>query len=147
MIDYQDSTTINGFNFMKKVVSWDKVIIDNKREYYEAMVHPALLLHGNPCRIVVMNDISGGVLHEVLKHSMVREVIFQIPNAEMVSLAREYLSEWNDCSSFLENATSCYDDPRVRIQYLDSPMNWFHNSVDAGVDVLFADTTMYISNG
>jgi Spermine/spermidine synthase domain len=140
-----NETEINRYKQAKRKVSWNKVTTSHTSIYYEAMVHPALLLHENPRRIVVMNDVTGGVLREVLKHSMVQEVFFIIPNAAIVSLAREYLSEWNDCSSFLANAPSCLDDPRVQIHYYDDPMLWFHNSLADSVDVVFADTTMYVS--
>jgi spermidine synthase len=142
------STGIDGSKiFKQKVMSWDKMMSDSRNEYYEAIVHPALLLHDNPRRIVIMNDISGGILCEVLKYSMVKEVIFMIPNAEIVSLVGEYSGKWNACYSFLANVTSRYDDSRVQIHYYDDLTDWFHKSVDNHIDVFFADATMYVSTG
>jgi Spermine/spermidine synthase domain len=144
LIDGSDETGINCINQAKQKVSWNKVTTGHSNVYYEAMVHPALLVHDNPRRIVIMNDVSGGVLREALKHSTVQEVIFIVPNAKIVLLAREHLSEWNDCSSFLANTLSCYDDPRVQILNYDDPMLWFRHSAADRIDVVFADATMYV---
>ena len=123
------------------VSSWNKTITSHSNLYYEAMVHPALLIHDNPRHILLMNDVTGGMLREVLKRSTVHEVIYIAPSAKVVSLAREYLPEWSDCSSYLANVSSCFDDPRVHIQYYDDPMTWFQSSMTDRIDVVFADAT------
>jgi hypothetical protein len=145
MIEMDDETGLRRFNQMKQILSWDKVMIDLTNIYYEALVHPSLLIHDNPLRVVVMNDVTGGILREVLKHSMVQDVIFVVPSRNIVSLAQEHLSDWNDCSRFVVNVTSCYDDPRVQVLYSDDPMTWLQNSMTDSVDVVFADATMYVS--
>ena len=123
------------------VSSWNKTITSHSTVYYEAMVHPALLVHDNPRRILLMNDVTGGMLREVLKHSTVHEVIYISPSAKVVSLEREYLPEWSDCISYLANVSSCFDDPRVRVQYYDDPMTWFQSSMTDRIDVVLADAT------
>jgi hypothetical protein len=50
-------------------------------EFFEAMVHPALLIHPNPYRIAILNDIGGQILQQVLKHNMVHEVIYILPES------------------------------------------------------------------
>lgn len=144
MIDDFDASGIDRSKSVRKIVSWDKGISDKRNEYYETMVHPALLLHNNPRRIAIMNDITGGILREVLKHSMVKEVIFIIPNARTVLSGCGFF-ERIACNTFPTNMKSCYDDSRVQIHYYDDLSQWFNSSVAEHIDVAFADATMYVS--
>ena len=95
-------------------------------EFYEAMVHPSLLIHPNPNRIVVVHDHGGGqILQQVLKHKMVQEVIYLIPSALK--------------TTFLATDTS---DPRVVVVYVDDPIPYFRLSLP--IDVVYMDAAMYV---
>jgi hypothetical protein len=49
-------------------------------EHYEAMVHPSLLIHPNPYRVIIIyDDESGQLLQNVLLHTFVQEVIYILP--------------------------------------------------------------------
>ena len=47
--------------------------------YYEAMVHPSLLIHPHPHRVVIVYDVTGQILAQVLQHTFVQEVIYILP--------------------------------------------------------------------
>ena len=96
-------------------------------EFYEAMVHPSLLIHPNPHRIVVVHDHDGGgqILQQVLKHKMVQEVIYMIPSALK--------------TTFLATDTS---DPRVVVVEVDDPIPYFRLSLP--IDIVYMDAATYV---
>ncbi len=51
-------------------------------------------------------------------------IILEI-DEELVSICREYMPEWSDCSDIRGgNISSCFDDPRASIIYTDA-FQWF----------------------
>jgi len=42
----------------------------------------------------------------------------------MVDASRKYIPSWSDCSELKGSAASCFDDPRVEVQYRDA-FQWF----------------------
>lgn len=98
--------------------------------YHESIVHPAMLVHPNPQRIAIIGGGEGATLREVLKHRSVTDVVIFEIDEELVSICREYMSEWSDCSdidggsSAGADVTSCFDDPRASVIYTDA-FQWF----------------------
>ncbi|HIP85568.1 MAG TPA: polyamine aminopropyltransferase [Pyrodictium sp.] len=78
--------------------------------YHESLVHPAMVTHPNPQRVLVLGGGEGATLREVLKHSCVSEAVMVDIDEEVVNVAREYLPEWHQGS---------FDDPRSRIVIAD----------------------------
>ena len=72
--------------------------------YHEALVHPALVLHGRPRRVLVGGTGEGAALREILRHRSVERVVSVDLDAEVVALCREHLPQWHRGS---------LDDPRV----------------------------------
>ena len=95
-------------------------------EFFEAMVHPSLLIHPNPYRIVILDDIGGQLLRQVLKHKNVHEVIYIVTE----SFESKTLS-------------SNLSDSRVVVVYANNPEKYFHDSLP--IDVLFMDVTTYVT--
>lgn len=91
--------------------------------YHEALVHPALLLHPAPRRVLVMGGGEGATVREVLRHPTVEQVVMVDLDAEFVDLCRELLPDWNrgvfedsrlelrceDINHYLENGGGCFD--------------------------------------
>lgn len=94
-------------------------------EFWEAMVHPSLLIHPNPYRIVILNDIGCQILRQVLKHKIVQEVIYVLPESFSKKLS-------------LTNLT----DSRVIVVYTDDLVTYFHHSTP--IDALFVDAATYV---
>lgn len=92
--------------------------------YHEALVHPALVVHSNPRRVVIIGGGEGATLREVLKHKTVETATMVEIDEEMVNVSREYIPEWSDCSSLVGSAISCYDDPRAELFPVDA-IGWF----------------------
>ena len=97
--------------------------------YHEALVHPALVAHPNPKRVAIIGGGEGATLREVLKHKTVETVTMIEIDEIMVKMSREYLKEWNDCSSFVRSTTpglgsNCFDNERTELHLTDAGA-WF----------------------
>lgn len=92
--------------------------------YHEAMVHPAMLTHEEPKRVVIVGGGEGAALREVLKHNTVEKVVMLEVDAEVSKAAKTYLSEWNNCTGFVPGIESCFDDPRLDVHNVDA-VDWF----------------------
>lgn len=76
--------------------------------YHEALVHPALILHGTPRRVLVLGGGDGLALREIFKHPTVAEVTLVDIDAQMTRLSTNFppLAELNGNS---------FNDPRVTV--------------------------------
>ena len=78
--------------------------------YHESMVHPALLLHDDPRRVLVIGGGEGATLREVLRHRSVEQAVMVDLDRQLITAAREYLPSFHQGS---------FDDPRVRLEFGD----------------------------
>ena len=101
-----------------------------ERAYHEALVHPAMVLHPHPQRVVIVGAGEGATLREVLKHATLQQVIMIEIDDLVMDLSRQYLGQWNDCSDIIlpdgmVNPTgNCFDDPRATV-YAKDAIAWF----------------------
>lgn len=79
--------------------------------YHESIVHPALLVHPNPKRILIIGGGEGATLREVLKHPSVKEVNMIDIDEELVRFCQEFLSGFSQ---------GAFDDPRVKLIFFDA---------------------------
>lgn len=98
--------------------------LDGIEAYHEALVHPALLSHQNPRRVMIIGGGEGATLREVLKHKNVETCTMLEIDGELVELSRQYLKEWHDCTYLAsapeEEFFSCFDDPRAQVNIVDA---------------------------
>ena len=59
--------------------------------YHEMLVHPCLLAHPEPRRVLVIGGGDGGTLREILKHPEVDEAILCEIDQEVIDASRKYL--------------------------------------------------------
>lgn len=59
--------------------------------YHEMLVHPALLAHPNPERVLIVGGGDGGTLREVVKHPEVKEAVLCEIDQAVIDLSREHL--------------------------------------------------------
>ncbi len=78
--------------------------------YHEFLVHPALLAHPFPKRVLVIGGGDGGAVEEILKHDTVEEVVFIELDLEVIEVCDRYLTSINH---------GCFDDPRVDVRIED----------------------------
>ena len=94
--------------------------------FNEVLVHPAMLLQSHPRHVAIIGGGTGSALREALKHSSVESVVAVELDEAIVRLSKEHLPEWSDCQPLVGMAASCFDDPRVNIEYANG-VDWFLN--------------------
>ncbi len=104
--------------------------------YHESLVHPAMLTHPRPRRVLIVGGGEGASLREVLKHRSVEQVTMVDIDGELVSLCREHLPAWS---------AGAFDDPRVRLFIADG-LTWVAESQET-FDVVILDLTDQIDLG
>jgi spermidine synthase len=108
----------------------------DERIYHEALVHPAMILHASPQRVLVLGGGEGASLREVLRHRWVTQVTMVDIDGALVDLCRRYLPEWSD---------GAFDDPRATTVIADGKA-WVGSS-RARFDVVIMDLTDQIDFG
>ncbi|MCP4481522.1 MAG: methyltransferase domain-containing protein [bacterium] len=96
--------------------------------YHESIVHPAMLLHPNPKRVLILGGGEGATLREVLKYKSLEEVVMVDIDGEVVDFCRKYLQIFHQGS---------FDDPRATLVINDAK-DYLANH-DAKFDVIISD--------
>ncbi|MCS7108996.1 MAG: polyamine aminopropyltransferase [Sulfolobales archaeon] len=78
--------------------------------YHESLVHPALLTHPNPKKVLIIGGGEGAALREVLKHPTVNRAVMVDIDGELVELAKKYLEVMHRGS---------FNDPRSEVIIMD----------------------------
>lgn len=98
--------------------------------YHEALVHPALVLHNAPHRVLIAGGGEGATLREVLRHRQVESVVMVDIDDELVQLCRQYLPEWS---------AGAFDDPRAQLVSGDAKA--YVEQRETQYDVIIIDIT------
>jgi spermidine synthase len=98
--------------------------------YHEALVHPAMLMHPHPRRVLILGGGEGAALREVLRYGMVQEVVMVDLDEEVVDLCRQHLPEI---------AGKALEDPRATLVTEDA--RDFLQRSDDRFDVIIQDIT------
>ncbi len=90
--DYQDIHLFDTYDYGKLLVIDGTVQMTERDEfiYHEMIVHPPLLTHRNPRKILIIGGGDGGAAREVLKHDVDEVHLVEI-DEEVVKIARKYL--------------------------------------------------------
>lgn len=108
---------------------------------HESSVHPPMIAHDAPKRVVIFGAGLGASTREVLKHKSVEEVTIVGADRAMVDFSNRFLPEWSDCSYANTDGekTSCFDDNRVHFVYDQSPSEWIARYSGPSYDVALVD--------
>ncbi|RLE77209.1 MAG: spermidine synthase [Thermoprotei archaeon] len=130
--DYQLIEVVENPTFGKMLYLDHKLQVATADEwiYHEALVHPAMLTHPEPRRVLIVGGGDGGALREVLKHDCVEEVTVVELDPRVVECVREYLPEV---------PRGAFDDSRVRFVFTDGRR--FIEEGGGRFDVIIADVT------
>jgi len=104
--------------------------------YHEALVHPAMLTHPAPQRVLVIGGGEGATLREVLRHRTVERALMVDIDREVVAVARELLPEFH---------AGAFDDPRTELVFEDA-RRWLETH-DETFDVIIIDLSDPIEEG
>ncbi|MCS4503300.1 methyltransferase domain-containing protein [Arhodomonas aquaeolei] len=129
-------TTFQSYLFFRSPVHGVCVALDGDIQsceadeaiYHEALVHPAMLVHPDPRRVLIMGGGEGATAREALRHPGVTRVVMVDMDAEFVELCRTHLAGWN---------AGAFADPRLDVQCRD--INEFLDEPGEGFDVVIGD--------
>lgn len=104
--------------------------------YHEALVHPALLTHPNPGRVMVVGGGEGATLREVLRHRSVRRAVMVDVDQEVLEISRKFLAEFH---------AGAFEDPRTEI-VIEDARHWLETHKDV-FDAIIIDLSDPIEEG
>ncbi len=99
--------------------------------YHESLVHPALITHPGPKRVLIIGGGEGATLREVLKHNCVEEAVMVDIDGELVEFAKKYLEVMHQGS---------FNDPRARVIIMDGK-DYVAKQPDGSFDAVVIDLT------
>jgi spermidine synthase len=110
---YQEMYIVETGAFGKGLVldgKWQSCTVD-EFIYHEALVHPPLIAHQNPKKVLVLGGGEGATIREILRWNCVEEVTMIDIDGEVVEACKQHLPEMH------QNA---FDDPRVKLMIADA---------------------------
>ncbi len=121
---YQEILVLDTPEFGRMLVL-DGLVQTTERDefiYHEMLAHPAMVMHPNPERVLVIGGGDGGTIREILKHKSVKEVHLCEIDEEVIIVSEKFfptISEKlrdpkvkifiEDGNSFLEERKDFYD--------------------------------------
>jgi spermidine synthase len=99
--------------------------------YHELLVHPAMALHPEPKRVLIIGGGEGASLREVLKHGTVEEAVMVDIDEKVVEFSKRFLEVMHRGSFF---------DQRARVVIMDG-LEYVKKTGDESFDVVIMDLT------
>ncbi len=119
----------NGF--FGRVLTLDGLVMTTERDefiYHEMLVHPAIVSHPSPEKVLIVGGGDGGTAREVLKYP-VKEVHLVEIDGMVIEASRRYLP----------TISSALDDGRLRI-HVEDATRWIEGRRDE-FDLVIVDST------
>lgn len=104
--------------------------------YHEPLVHPAMLLHGSPCNVLILGGGEGATAREVLRWKTVKQATMIDIDGEVVDACREHLVEMH---------RHAFDDPRLKVVIGDA-MDFLDTTAQTW-DIIISDLSDPIEDG
>ncbi|MCS7386643.1 MAG: polyamine aminopropyltransferase [archaeon GB-1867-005] len=98
--------------------------------YHESFVHPVMISHPCPRKILIIGGGDGGALREVLKHPTVEKAVLVEIDEEVIRVVKKYMP-------FVPQGA--FEDPRAQIVIEDGLK--YVKEVNEEFDVIFMDVT------
>jgi spermidine synthase len=102
----------------------------DERIYHETLVHPVMVSHPHPQKVLVVGGGEGATIREVLKHSTVTEVTMVDIDEELVQICRQHLPEWSE---------GAFDNLKTKLIFDDARTYCFET--DEKYDIVISDLT------
>jgi len=84
--------------------------VSDEMLYHEPLIHPALVVHGNPRWVLVGGAGEGATLREILRHRSVEQIVAFDLDGDVIEACRAHLGPWHE---------GAFDDPRVELRLQD----------------------------
>ncbi len=127
---YQDIMVAELYDVGKVLILDGKTqsSISDEFVYHEALVHPAMILHGEPREVLILGGGEGATAREVLRFKSVERVVMVDIDDEVIRVSKELLPEWHK---------GAFDDPRLELLIMDG-LEYVEKTTDK-FDVIIAD--------
>ena len=96
--------------------------------YHESLVHPSLITHGSPKKVLIAGGGEGATIRECLRYPSIEKVVMVDLDGEVVEACKKLLPEWHE---------GAFEDPRVSVYYEDA--RGFIAASDEKYDVIILD--------
>jgi len=118
-----------GFGKLLVLEGTVQLVEQGEESYHEPLVHPALLAHPNPRKVLVIGGGDGGTLREVLKHKTVEKAVMVEIDEMVVEISKIYLGI----------DRGAFDDPRAEVVIGDGVE--FVKNTNEKFDIIIVDST------
>ncbi|MEA4932958.1 MAG: polyamine aminopropyltransferase [Lawsonibacter sp.] len=129
--EYQRISVFDSIEF-GRFLTLDGIMMLTERDefiYHEMITHPALAVHPNVKRVLVIGAGDGGVVRELAKYSQIEEI-------EVVEIDRRVVEV---CQKYLPQTACGFEDPRVRLHFEDGLK--FVRRKENTYDLIIVDST------
>ncbi|PMP60429.1 MAG: polyamine aminopropyltransferase [Caldisphaera sp.] len=99
--------------------------------YHESLVQPAMILNGNPMKILILGGGEGATSREVLRFKSTEKVVMVDIDDQIVEVCKKYLPEWHQNSFYDKRVELIIDDAE---HYIDSTNEKFDVIISDLVD-------------
>lgn len=104
--------------------------------YHEALVHPAMIQHGAPAKVLILGGGEGATLREALRWTTVERAVMIDIDGEVVEACREHLPEMHQ---------GAFEDPRAELVVGDA-LTWIEQTGER-FDLIVSDLSDPIEEG
>jgi len=118
-----------GFGKMLVLDGTIQLVEVGEESYHEILVHPVMLAHPNPKRVLIVGGGDGGTLREVLRHETVKKVTMVEIDEMVVEVSRIYL----------RIDRGAFEDPRTELIIGDGVK--YLRETEKRFDVIIVDST------
>ncbi len=105
--------------------------------YHEAMVHPAMVAHPDPRRVLILGGGEGATLREALRHNTVTQAVMVDIDEELVRMCEKWLPTYH---------AGTFTDPRTELVFADG-RTWLEGQPDRSFDVALLDLPEPLEEG
>lgn len=105
--------------------------------YHEPLIHPAVIVHGGPKRVLVAGAGEGSTMRELLKYPSIEQIVCIDLDGEIIEVVREHMQAWHEGS---------FDDPRVELRIEDAQKT-LRESKDGEWDMIVLDISDPVEEG
>ncbi|NJE05208.1 polyamine aminopropyltransferase [Thermococcus sp. M36] len=118
-----------GFGKLLVLDGTVQLVEEGEESYHEPLVHPVMLAHPNPRRVLVIGGGDGGTLREVLRHETVDRAVMVEIDDMVIEASKLYLNV----------ARGAFEDPRAEVMVGDGVK--YLRETEERFDVIIVDST------
>ncbi len=130
--EFQNIEVLDTFEFGRILLLDGCVMLTDRDEfiYHEMIVHPAMLTHADPRRVLIIGGGDGGSIRETLRHPTLESIHLVEIDKMVIDVSRR----------FFPALSAGYDDPRVEVfvadgfDHLETHREWYDVIIVDSID-------------